>query len=121
MRKVKFKVVKVDYHGRRHSIFAKGSYSLEYPKDVTVRAIPGTLGVAVFGMRRQAENFLVSGLDQKIIRVRPVGRGKIVKFVCDYPTEKYLDVFYRYRSTIQKNLTWTPPGTMFYPAVEVIE
>jgi len=120
MRRVKFKVVRVDYHGRRHSIFARGGYSLEYPKGI-VRAIPGTLGVAVFGTRRQAENFLISSLDQKIIRVRPVGRGRSVEFVCDFPSEEYLDFFYRHKHTIRKHLTRTPLGTIFYSAVEVLE
>jgi len=120
MRRIKFKVVEVFYYGRRYSVFARDSYSLEYPKGI-VRAREGTLGIAIFRTRRQAENFLVNRLDQEIIRVRPIGRGKTVEFVCDFPTEGYLDSFYRHKNTMRRHLTRTPPGTIFYPAVEVLD
>jgi len=125
MRRVKYKVVSVDLRGgRRYSAFAEGRYSLEYPKGETVGAKEGTLGVAVFETWEQAEGFRVSSLHQKTIHVRPVGRGKTVKNICFVACEEDLDVFYskkyrdRKRDPTMKEI---PTGTVFYPAVEVLD
>ena len=118
MRKVKFKVVFVDIGGRRHSAFASGKYNLDYSKNSVVKARKGTFGIAVFETRYQAESFQ-ERLPYKIIRVRPVGRGKAVKLVCGNQSEFELDNFYNKRLM---SLTILPPlGTIFYPAVEVLE
>jgi len=124
MRRVKFKVVTIDSRGRRESAFAGGRYSLEYPKGKVVRAKEGTLGVAVFETWEQAEDFRVSRLCQKTIHVRPVGRGKTVEIICFAAHEEELDVFYskKYRDR-KRDLTMKeiPTGTIFYPAVEVLD
>jgi len=123
MRRVKFKVVSVS-HGRRYSAYAEGNYNLYYLKDEIVRAREGTLGIAVFRTRYFAERFcsersMVNRL--KIIRVRPVGRGKNVRIISRFTCPSSLNRFYeRYRPYSIK--TMNPPcGTMFYPAVEVLE
>lgn len=122
MRRVKFKVVSIDYEGKRSSAFTRGNYSLDYPENSIVRARTGTLGVAVFKTRKQAEYFLrtASRIVLRIIRVYPVGRGKTVKVVCDYPMECSLDNFYNEEERLY--IPMAPPrGTIFYPAVEVLE
>ena len=124
MRRVKFKVVSVDSEGKRHSAFTRGNYSLDYPENSIVRARKGTLGVAVFKTRIQAERFLTSATRCVliIIRVYPVGRGKNVKFVCDYPMELTLNNFYNKEEGEHLYIPMKPPpGTIFYPAVEVLE
>ena len=121
MRKVKFKVVSLFLSGqKRSSAFASGKYSLDYAKGTIVRAIKGTLGVAVFKTRKQAERFLIiySILPHQLIRVRPIGRGKSVEYISNQIEESELDIFYSEKAiTVMKS----PPGTVFYPAVEVIE
>jgi len=124
MRKVKFKVVR-EIGERRVSAFAAGNYSLDYPKNSIVRTIEGTLGVAVFGRRSEAEKFCERRLFLEIVRVLPIGRGRTVKKVSRHQNDSALDVFY---GSKEKNSIYydfapmSPPlGTMFYPAVKVIE
>jgi len=122
MRRVKFKVVKVDYEGNRWSVYAKGKYCIMYSKNTIVRAIKGTLGVAVFETRYQAEMFMreffFSASNKKVIRVVPVGRGNNVAELSQFITSDSLDCFYERKNV---DTTKPPSGTMFYPAVEVIE
>jgi len=121
MRGVKFKVVYVSNDGRRHSAFAGGEYDLIYRKDTTVRAREDTLGVAVFKTRKQAVAFRGKS-PYEVIRVRPIGRGKTVKLICSDQSGAGLKDFYSemlWRSTLT---TLMPPlGTVFYPAIEVLE
>jgi len=124
MRKVKFRLVIVDNKGR-HSIFAKDGYELEYPVGSIVRAREGTFGVSVFKTKKQAERFRGKYFEShfKMIRVRPIGRGKVVKLICTSQNEIDLNVFYRqnlYRFIVKATQT-PPPGTIFYPAVEVLD
>jgi len=124
MRRVKFKVVSVDRKGNRNSAFASGKYNLNYPKDSIVRAGEETLGVAVFQTRKRAERFIKNCfalLPLQIIRVRPVGRGMIVTLVCDPSTEFELSTFYNKERGFYCTKISPPSGTIFYPAVEVIE
>jgi len=125
MRRVKFKVVDVFDRGKRCSIYARGKYSLDYVKGTIVRAIKGTLGVAVFKTRKQAENFSDCNY-HKIIRVVPVGRGRTVKIVSRGLDPLSFNYFYIYRRKrggypFDVKIISPPPGTVFYPAVEVIE
>ena len=120
MRRVKFKVVRI-YNGRRCSIFAEGSYHLEYPKGVIVRAREETCGVAVFRTKKQAEAFRDNYLNLTIIHVRPVGRGRNVRSICTDPSENQLDAFYRERRQNVVSESDVPPGTIFYPAVRVLD
>jgi len=123
MRRVKFKVVRVYSYSERCSAFTRGNYTLNYPENSTVRAREGTLGIAVFGTREQAGRLINSDSSNilRIIRVRPVGRGKTVKLVCDFPNEYALDVFYSGENEPFNVKMKPPPGTIFYPAVEVLE
>ena len=122
MRKVKFKVVHVDYKGIKTSAYAQGSYSLCYSQGTIVRARRNTVGVAVFQTRRDAERFVscFSGFRKlKIIRVRPVGRGKTVNIISHFTNPDTLASFYIRVHSVETRKP--PPGTIFYPAVEVIE
>ena len=124
MRRVKFKVVSVDRKGNRNSAFASGKYNLNYPKDSIVRAGEETLGVAVFQTRKRAERFIencVAISPLQIIRVRPVGRGVIVTLVCDPATEFEISIFYNKEPGLYCSRISPPSGTIFYPAVEVLE
>jgi len=127
MRKVKFKVVR-KIGERRVSAYAQGSYNLDYPKDAIVRAMGGTLGVAVFGRKIEAEIFCsrCSGMDLfEIVRVLPIERGKTVKKLSRSQSVYMLDIFYGAieinRSCYDLTPMVPPPGTMFYPALKVLE
>ena len=122
MRRVKFKVVSVINGGERCSAFAKGIYNLFYPKGTTVTAREESLGVAVFKTKRQAKTFIEGArrdLPLKIIRVRPVGRGKIVDNIAAAGGSYTLKLFYRESGYLYK--VKPPLGTVFYPAVEVLD
>jgi len=118
MRRVKFKVVRM-FCGVRCSAFISGEYSLDYPKGATVRAREGTLGVAIFKTKKHAKMFTKGHRNLKIIHVRPIGRGRSIKIVCDIMFEHDLVLFYRDMRNIY--LRKVPPGTIFYPAVEVLD
>jgi len=126
MRRVKFKAVRV-VGERRVSAYARGAYCLNYLKDSVVRAREETLGIAVFGRRSDAEKFCYRTVTKfNIIRVLPVGRGRTVEMVSQ--STYMLDIFYsdivkHHRIPRDPNLILMKPprGTIFYPAVEVIE
>ena len=126
MRKVKFKAVRM-MGERRISAYAGGTYTLNYPKNSVVRSREGTFGIAVFGRKIDAEKFC-HGTNFDIIRVFPVGRGRTVEVVSCNQSDHMLDIFYRCIAKYQgiprdsDLIPLKPPrGTMFYPAVEVIE
>ena len=121
MRKVKFKAVGIGFRGRRYSAFAQGKYSLEFPKGVIVQGVKGTLGVSVFKTRKQAELFQEDHSFLEIIRVRPIGRGRNVKLICSDPSEYNLFIFYREEKLTTVIESRVPLGTIFYPAVEVLD
>ncbi len=125
MRRVRFKVVRV-VRGRRISAFANGRYELEYSKGGRVRGKEGSFGIAVFGRRRDAESFCrsVNLKILKIIRVLPIGRGKIVKYISRFQSDNMLDVFYGREkdAKLDHNSSFISPyGTIFYPEVEVLD
>ena len=124
MRKVKFKVVRTDY-GISCSVYAEGKYCLKFLKGTIARARKRTFGVAVFETRGQAEMFIKGyflSANVKIIRVRPVGRGSTVNVISSSVTSTSLDYFYgRINKLYEVNTTNPPSGTIFYPAVEVLE
>ena len=123
MRRIKFKVVHIDYRGIRTSAYAEGSYSLCYLQGTIVRARRNTVGVAVFRTRRDAERFTshFSVFRRlKIIRVRPIGRGKTVNIISYFTSPYSLASFYK-RVSHSVETRKPPPGTIFYPAVEVLE
>ena len=128
MRRIKFKAVRV-IGKLRVSAFAKGYYYLDYPKGAIVRAREGTLGIAVFGRRSEAVKFCrvkFGNNSFEIVRVLPIGRGRNVKKVSRSQSAYMLDIFY---GAVQNTQLYSdsftsmlpPPGTIFYPAVEVIE
>ena len=121
MRKAKFKVVSVNHIGRRFSAFAEGNYSLEFPKGSIVRAREETLGVSVFNTRKQAELFQDRYYLLKIIRVRPIGRGKTVRLICSDTREFDLDAYYGISGSMIVRTALVPLGTIFYPVVEVLD
>jgi len=128
MRRVKFKAVRV-IGKLRVSAFAEGNYNLDYPMGAIVRAREGTLGVAVFGRRSEAEKFCRTKFVNnsfEIVRVLPIGRGRTVRKVSRSQSAYMLDIFYGsvqniklYSDSFTSMLS--PPGTIFYPAVEVLE
>ena len=131
---IRYKVVRLDF-GNRHSCYATGKYRLAYRKNTIVTAKKGTLGIAVFERRYQAENFLHNEFSSdrgcEIIRVIPIGRGKRYRFVCESQDAMNLNIFYhRYRSNLNVFLRKIPPqlhsmsspiGTIFYQQVKVLE
>jgi len=114
------------------SCYATGKYQLKYKKNTIVTAKEGTLGIAVFEKRHQAEDFIEKecfGCSSRIIRVSSIGHGKRYRFVCPEQDAPSLDNFYHRHA---KNLSallkaailaphiQSPPGTIFYQQVKVL-
>ena len=61
-------------------------YKRFYMKGKIVIAEPGTLGSFCFKTKKQAERFLLPGLNASnlILKVKPLSRGKVPKGIC-YP------------------------------------
>lgn len=123
MRRVKFKVVSIYFNNERHSVYATGNYDLEYPKGSIVKAREETYGIAVFKTREQAVFFIMARRSKShlILRVCPIGQGKTIKSVCTNPSEFSLDSFYCMSRTYDVAELPPPRGTIFYPAVEVLD
>ena len=121
---IKYKVVGLF---TRCSCFAQGKYRLFYGENTTVISRKETFGIAVFEREYQAKNFIETmfGNDDfvkkshKIIHVKPIGRGKHHCFVSSTQFDFDLDRFYNHGSYCEK--IKVPPGTIFYPAVEVLD
>jgi len=123
MRKVKFKVVDF-YKSKRCSLYARGNYRLIYSEGTIVRARKGTLGVAVFETRKQAVDCHDSNF-HKIIRVVPIGRGRTVDTISrDLNPSSFNDFYVCMKKgyyTFDVETMKPPSGTVFYPAVKVLE
>jgi len=133
---IRYKVVRLDSDSR-YSCYARGKYQLTYKKNTIVTAGKGTLGIAVFEKRHQAEEFIREEYSADrlliIIRVISIGCGKRYHFVCLTQDEQNLNHFYYKHS---KNLSallkedntikcepfiLSPPGSIFYQQVKVLE
>ena len=122
MRRVKFKVIDIKFGSGRHSAFAKGKYELEYPVGTIVRCVEGTFGVSVFKTKRQAESFRSRRTFLKVIRVCPIGRGKTIRILSSHISELGLKNFYiKKEYTSRGDGRIAPSGTIFYPAVKVLD
>lgn len=116
----------------RSSTNVVGKYCLFYHKGMTVTALPGTLGIMVFDRKRDAISFAASlqllGSATTILRVLPVGRGKVPRKVSSLLTDNRLDDYYIYqrlsyferrRARLYIQTICPPQGTRCYPAVKV--
>ena len=104
----------------RYSFFAEGDYSLHYPKDETVKALPGTLGIMVFDTFANAVAFRGTVYKEcPIVKVKPIGRGKKQPEICAFISQDRINDFYqlKFDFTVEPS----PIGTICYPAVEVLE
>ena len=99
----------------RSSCYACGDFRLEYLKGTTVKAIPGTLGIMVFDTYENADVFAT--YKHHIVKVKPIGRGKKRPSICTWTGTIDLNYFYEDKN---KGIH-SPPGTICYPAVEVLE
>ena len=105
-------------------------YCLRYPINATVFARPETIGILVFKSYRYAMNWLTvmcrwpfQDIDEyKIIKVAPIGKGKVpgMRDLCN--PEHSLYTFYEHRDEIGSNFFHKPPdGTICYRAVHTLE
>ena len=117
-----------------YSCYATGNYQLTYKENTVITAKEGTLGIAVFERRHQAESFIYREFSPnscQILRVISIGRGKRYRFVCESQDTINLDIFYRrYGSVLNDFLRGfspsfhsikSPPGTIFYQQVKVLK
>ena len=107
---IRYKVVRDD----RTSCSIKGTYQLKYKKNKTVKAAENSLGIFCFKRKMDAEDFIGMIPDLKIIRVKPIGKGKIPK---EIGIVTMISKFY-----LGKGITHIiPSGTICYPAVLVLD
>lgn len=118
---IRYKVI-LEEEGQRFSCHARGNYRLEYKQGTIVEAPAGTLGILVFKTLDAAGDFSFGNGSFKIIEVRPIGKGKIVRDVCASQDPAVLDSWYHwwYHGCCSRHLK-APPGTIAYQAVEVLE
>lgn len=123
----RYKVVWTSQTKERFSAFAYNKYRINYSKGSTVSGIQGTFGIMCFKTRGDAERWtegrLFAGL--QIIRVIPIGRGKVPKYICEQYGCENLDTFYRTcksrNSKYFKGCTNPPQGTICYQSVKVVD
>jgi len=104
--------------------FDDSRYMKYYEKGHITKAEPDTLGIFVFHQRKQAKKWVEKSVNRwyKILRVRPIGKGKTPKFIGMWYTVRNLNQFYsiHYCNFLTHN-TEIPTGTICYPAVEVLD
>jgi len=114
---IRYKVVTDDRKSMNRSC---GSYELEYIRETKVFGKEGTLGVFCFKTKKDATEFILaneytrSKYGLRILRVRPIGRGKVPKYVLsgNIQTSILVDDY---------TDSEPPKGTICYPAVEVLD
>ena len=118
MIKVKFKLTRKD----RTSclIHPKSQFCKRYLKDAIVEAEPGTPGIFIYKTRRQAEGYArYWNKDWLILRVEPIGLGKVPRKVSYAITQRSIISFIKKLASMH---TMSPPeGTICYPAVRVLD
>ena len=80
----------------RESLFMSGKYSFIYRKGEVISAVPGSVGIFCFKTRKEAQNFLLEFVPHhgKILRVKPLSRGRTPKTICQFTKEVSVDAFY---------------------------
>ena len=122
---IKYKVVQ-PFTRTSIGIPPEDKYAKKYKKGTKVEAKSYTLGIFVFKRRKDAEFFerCNPGI---IIRVKPIGRGKTPKYRINTCHTKYFDLRRLRRAKVKAlyietlPLETLPPGTICYPAVEVLD
>ena len=118
---IRYKITRYD-----RSMYAEGIYCKMYEKETIVNAVPGTFGIMTFDTFLNASEFL-GEKKGKIIKVRPIGRGKRIKFISAGQYEGAIRRFYEdqfYKNSFPQfssNLSPVPKGTICYQSVEVLE
>jgi len=126
----------------------KGSkYSLKYPKDGIIEAIPGSLGLMCFTNKKDArafinKDFFNGGVGYfikimiykilfhlsddssdcyfpKIIKVKPLSEGSLPMLICNRFNNYRYDEFYEGRRS-QFNTCVPPKGTVCYDKIKVL-
>lgn len=123
---------KVTTLNRLSCIISDFPFRLRYDKDTIVEALPGTYGVMCFKTEGDAIEFVNHRVvrhrdDYRILRIKPIGRGRIPKHVCrsTYLIKEFYQVF-GVNWDIQKSdpfkgiLFSVPKGTICYPKVRVL-
>ena len=110
-------VYKVTYE--RNSMFAEGKYRREYLRGKVTRAMEGTLGLTCFETKEDVAAFCGANPSfGRVLKVRGIGKPSHPKAISPFYQERALDDFYE-GETVP---TVPPPsGTVYYPAVLVLE
>jgi len=110
---IRYKVIK---HRRSSGCdYLPTKYVLEYSYGTTVMGLEGTLGVFCFKTKKDAKRFC--DLNDQIIKVRPIGRGKVPNYI----SSSCFNVEHFYEKSNHYHQKHPPQGTICYPAVEVLE
>jgi len=108
-------------------INGRSKYGRLYKKGETVYAESHTLGIMCFKTQEEAENFArdLSGWNYhhtknfKVVRVKPIGKGKKINYISKFLTTNSLDTFY---SDVRESVMATAPnGTFGYNGVVVVD
>lgn len=125
----RYKITK-SYIGQRTSMYAQGIYCKKYKEGSVVNAVPGTLGIMTFNTYSNALQFVrgrPAGSRFQIVKVRPIGKGKRIKFVSAGQHEERIRRFYKNQQLIEderlipEGASPAPKGTICYQSVEVLE
>lgn len=117
--KIRYKVV----NKNRKSVIIPSNFlsCITYEKDTIVEANKDTIGIFLFNRKKDAENFRNNALAQKILKVEPIGRGKIPKQIVRsvYLSNKSIKNLKIGIEDVYKT-SLIPKGTICYPAVKVL-
>ena len=119
---IKFKVV--NENRRSYIIDDDSAFSLEYIEGKTVNALPGSIGIAVFDTIQNAKDFINVDTTAKILKVKAMGEERALKevaFICSMDDGIRCDNIIKHFLAGDREHGRTPPrGSIFYPAVKVL-
>ena len=101
-------------------IHPKSKFCKRYLRASVVEADPQTLGIFTYKTRQQAEDYREYWQrDWLILRVKPIGYGKVPKEISVYLSQRSIICFIKKLASM---ISTTPPyGTICYPAVRVLD
>jgi len=116
---IRYKIVCKD----RTSLFTDPPYKFKYIKGKIITAKDETFGIFTFKTLIDVEKFSSFSLKTNIsvLKVRPIGRGKVPKLISRYITSRKISNFYKDSYPSLFNIMSPPQGTICYKSVEVLE
>ena len=118
-----YKLVTSDFGS--YTVPAQSKYYLKYRVGSTVKARPGTLGIACFSTAEHAIAFQDPKGGSRLLRVRGIGKPSYLVYITPFwrhghaVADVILDRFYE--ESVKDGLVTPPEGSVWFKKIKVLE